>query len=87
MGFIVPPRLPKGAVSSYLAFSPLLLFAEAKKSGLFSATLSVDGSFHYPPPLVSQGDAALWCPDFPLNPTAEAAKTAIVTDLFHPATL
>ena len=74
-------------MSSYLAISPLLLSAEAKRSGLFSATLSVNGSFRHPPPLVSQGNAALWCSDFPLKPTAEAADPAIITNLFYVMTV
>jgi hypothetical protein len=74
-------------VSSYLAISPLLFSAEAIKSGLFSATLSVNESFRNSLPLVSQGNAALWCSDFPLNPTAEAVDPAIVTNLFYTMTV
>ena len=74
--FFFAPVVTSGAVSSYLAISPLLLSAEAKRSGLFSATLSVNESFRYPSPLVSQGNAALWCPDFPLKPATEVTNNS-----------
>jgi len=47
------PSVTLGAVSSYLAISPLPPSAEASGGGIFSATLSVGGSFGYPPPSFS----------------------------------
>ncbi len=56
------PVVTRGAVSSYLAFSPL----PAEAGGLFSATLSVTVPLQPGAPAFD-GDAAVWCPDFPLS--------------------
>ena len=52
-------------MSSYLAFSPLLVPAEAGTSGIFSVALSVNPVLHRAA-LTFIRRVALWCPDFPL---------------------
>jgi len=62
------PSVTLGAVSSYLAISPLPLVAQrAPKGGIFSATLSVTPPLRRSAPAFT-GHAAVRCPDFPLNP-------------------
>ena len=66
-GFVMPPQLPLGRWALNSPFHPYLLQLNAKSGGIFSATLSVNWSFSYQLPAFSCGDAALWCPDFPLK--------------------
>ena len=70
-GVCPAPDVAIGAVSSYLAFSPLSI--HCWKDGVFSVALSV-GS---PRPAVS-GHPALWSSDFPLSRTKrESGRPAI----------
>ena len=67
-GVYPAPSVTLGAVSSYLAISPLPLVAQrAPKGGIFSATLSVTPPLRRSAPAFT-GHAAVRCPDFPLNP-------------------
>lgn len=67
-GVFPAPSVTLGAVSSYLAISPLPFFAlRASKGGIFSATLSVALPLRPGAPAFT-GHAAVWCPDFPLPP-------------------
>ncbi len=63
VGFALPPPLPDGAVSSYLAFSPL-----PGRSRAVCFLWHFPSAPHYTGrPRLFTGRAALWCPDFPLD--------------------
>ena len=49
------------------------------RGGLFSVTLSVEGSFHSPPPVYSTRYAAVWCPDFPLEKPAVVHRHNLIS--------
>ncbi len=73
-GVFRAPSIAVRAVGSYPAISPLPPAAEASKGGIFSATLSVDVRFRETPPVHSTRHAAIWCPDFPPEPTEASSS-------------
>ena len=66
-GVFPAPSVTLGAVSSYLAFSPLPVRSGEREGGIFSVTLSVAPPLRRSSPAFT-GHVAVRCPDFPLPP-------------------